>query len=156
MDILQAPMQILKTYKMSIAAVRHRWAIAHYVAFVCAALSTPSNAADGLDLWLKGACGSCHGNRGQGGASSVDFPQGPSLRTSQLDAEGMFEIISCGVPGTRMYASLIGAYKDHACWGIVASGPPQDVLAIEALSADDVRALVQFIRTQIQIEAVGE
>lgn len=149
-------MQILKTPEVLIAAVRYRWVIACYMAFVFAALALPSNAAGGLDLWLKGACGSCHGNRGQGGASSVDFPQGPSLRTSQLDAEGMFEIISCGVPGTRMHASLIGAYKDHACWGVVASEPPQDVLATETLTAADVRALVQFIRTQIQIEAVGE
>lgn len=149
-------MQTLKRYKASAGTARHQWSVVLFTAFASATLPFSSSAADGLELWLKGSCGSCHGNRGQGGASSVDFPQGPSLRVSQLDAEGLFEVIGCGIPGTRMYASLIGAYGDHACWGIVGGVPPQNVLATETFTADEVRTLVQFIQTRIHVASSGE
>lgn len=149
-------MQISKIHKLIDGLARQKRAIIYFAAFLSAATPLPSKAADGFGLWLQGSCGSCHGNRGQGGSSSVDFPQGPSLRTSQLDAEGMFEIIGCGIVGTKMYASLIGAYKDHACWGIVGKEPPPDVLAVETFSAEDIHKLVQFIQSQIQIEPAKE
>ena len=77
---------------------------------------TPEQILAGKRIWADAACYNCHGVNGQGGRSK-DFPRGPSLRTSTLDNELMYEIIACGIPGTQMPGWAKGAYTEHPCFG---------------------------------------
>lgn len=81
-----------------------------------AAAPTPEQIAAGKRVWNDAACYNCHGTSGQGG-HSTDFPAGPSITTSVLDAETMLEVIACGLPGTQMPGWAKGAYTARPCFG---------------------------------------
>ena len=88
----------------------------------------------GLHVWKdRGGCFNCHGDFGQGGEGG-HFPAGPSLRKSALDLETMQQVISCGLPGTKMPFNLAGAYKTEECYGTVGEDPPADVVPGTELS----------------------
>lgn len=117
-----------------------------------AGLPATSNANEGLRLWMQGSCSNCHGNRGQGGASSVDFPQGPSLRITGLNEAEIAEVISCGIPGTRMYASVKGAYTEYPCWGDTTETVPEDVSVIGVFTPEEAATLAAFIVEFIKLK----
>lgn len=102
--------------------------------------------AAGKHVWFEAACSNCHGDHGQGG-ESVDFPKGPSLRTSGLDPDAMLQIIKCGFPNTRMPAWGKGAYIEFACSGLPLGSPPSGTLVSGLYSEDDLKALVAYIQT---------
>jgi len=106
----------------------------------------PSNIALGEKLYVSGGCHNCHGSKGQGGIS-VDFPRGPSLRASQLDHQSMVEIISCGIPDTRMAAWLKGAYTETSCFGDPLGAAPSGTIVTGVFTADEINALVDYIET---------
>ncbi|HVZ14538.1 MAG TPA: c-type cytochrome [Bauldia sp.] len=111
-----------------------------------AAATAPDTAtlATGQKAWNDGACANCHGARGQGG-TSIDFPKGPSLRTTGLDHDGFVSIISCGIPGTRMPAWLKGAYTEKACNGAPLGAIPPGTTVSGAFTADQISALADYI-----------
>lgn len=101
----------------------------------------------GRDVWIEAGCASCHGSRGQGG-TDPDSPAGPSLRTTQLSEDEMFEVIACGRRGVSgMPGWARGAYFELACYGETPGQVPEDVLLIEAFDADQIDALVAYIFT---------
>lgn len=100
--------------------------------------------ATGKQVWSDAGCSNCHGPRGQGGIS-VDFPRGPSLRTTALDKETMLEIIKCGIPGTRMPAWLKGAYTEVECYGEPTGSLPSGMTVPAAFTEDELTALVEYI-----------
>ena len=67
-----------------------------------------------------GYCVNCHGWAGDG-KSGISFhsPAGANLRETKLDAEGLAEVIRCGIPGTEMPYHESGAYRDGRCYGLV-------------------------------------
>lgn len=103
----------------------------------------------GKRLYADAACGNCHGNRGQGGGG-VDFPDGPSLRTSGLDKETMELIIACGIPGTRMPAWLRGAYTETECYGEPIGPHPAGTIVTGIFSEEDISTLVDYIIAEFQ------
>ena len=111
-----------------------------------AAMPDPAKLALGEKLYASAGCHNCHGSKGQGGIS-VDFPRGPSLRASQLDHQGMVEIITCGIPDTRMAAWLKGAYSETACFGEPLGPAPSGTIVTGVFTADEINALVDYIET---------
>jgi hypothetical protein len=109
-----------------------------------AAAPTPEQVLAGKRVWADAACYNCHGNNGQGG-NSKDFPHGPSLRTSQLDAETTLEVIACGLPGTLMPGWAKGAYTERPCFGETGPIPEETrVLAIyDEQQLDDLMAYIE-------------
>jgi mono/diheme cytochrome c family protein len=116
------------------------------------AISTPTPAQDaaqleaGKTVWVN-TCAGCHGVSGQGGAGG-DLPAGPSLRTTELDRDGLLEVISCGRPGTQMPAWLGGAYTVSPCYGLDPGPAPAGTVVVGALSAEEIETLVDYILTE--------
>lgn len=108
------------------------------------ALSQDAHLDEGRQVYRDGGCANCHGPRGQGGVS-IDFPRGPSLRTTLLDKETMLEIIRCGIPGTRMPAWLKGAYTEIECHGEPLGATPSGMVVPAAFTEEQLVALVDYI-----------
>ncbi|MDA0653992.1 MAG: cytochrome c [Proteobacteria bacterium] len=65
----------------------------------------------------KANCSQCHGWHANGFSSHMG--NGPSLRTTSLDREGLVETISCGRPGTYMpYHIALAFTPSFPCYGI--------------------------------------
>jgi mono/diheme cytochrome c family protein len=103
----------------------------------------------GLHVWKdRGGCFNCHGDFGQGGEGG-HFPAGPSLRKSALDVDTMQQVISCGLPGTKMPYNLAGAYKTEECYGTVGEDPPPDVVPGTELSKQEITDLVAYLGARV-------
>lgn len=112
-------------------------------ATTAAAAPSPEQVLAGKRVWADAACYNCHGNNGQGG-NSKDFPHGPSLRTSTLDAATTLEIIACGIPGTLMAAWAKGAYTERPCFG--ETGPvPDDTRVLGVYDEQQLADLMAYI-----------
>ncbi|MEQ1770528.1 MAG: cytochrome c [Devosia sp.] len=70
-----------------------------------------------------GVCANCHGwpGDGQTGTNPMVHVQGSNLRESQLDAQGLYDVIRCGIPGTKMPYHDRVSYKDDRCNGMLMS-----------------------------------
>lgn len=108
------------------------------------AAPTPEQIVAGKRVWVDAACFNCHGTNGQGG-NSKDFPHGPSLRTSTLDAESMLEIIACGIPSTQMPGWAKGAYTERPCFGDEVGPVPADTRIIGAYDEAQLASLMDYI-----------
>ncbi len=105
----------------------------------------PAQSTDaGKGLWTEAGCDGCHGANGQGG-TNPDLPQAPSLRASELDRDGLTEVISCGVADQPMPAWLMGAYTMVACYDAPVGPEPDNVTITGLYSAEQIQALVDFI-----------
>ena len=90
---------------------------------------TQGNAEKGKLVYQRaGVCVNCHGwpGDGQTGTNPMVHVQGPSLRETKLDAQGLYDVIRCGVPGTQMPYHDQTSYKDGRCNGMVMSDLPAD------------------------------
>lgn len=103
--------------------------------------------AEGLEIWRGDAgCFNCHGNFGEGGEGG-HFPAGPSLRRTQLPAEGLRLTIACGRPGTEMPYNLAGAYTEVACYSFPVPTDPATIAATPgvAFTPEQIDALTAYI-----------
>lgn len=68
-----------------------------------------------------GYCANCHGwaGDGQAGRNPLARTAGANLRKTQLDPEGLTQVIKCGLPGTQMPYHDSAAYRDDRCYGMV-------------------------------------
>ena len=66
-----------------------------------------------------GVCVNCHGwpGDGQTGTNPMVHVQGANLRETKLDAQGLYDVIRCGIPGTQMPYHDSVSYKDDRCSG---------------------------------------
>jgi hypothetical protein len=73
-----------------------------------------------------GVCVNCHGWPADGvtGTNPMVHVQGPNLRQTQLDAQGLYDVIRCGIPGTQMPYHDSVSYKDDRCHGMLMSDFP--------------------------------
>jgi mono/diheme cytochrome c family protein len=73
-----------------------------------------------------GVCASCHGWPGDGvsGRNPMSHADAPSLRETQLDPQGLYDVIRCGIPGTPMPYHDSVSYKDGRCNGQLMSDFP--------------------------------
>lgn len=102
--------------------VLKRFRIAQFVggtALVSVLLShsvAAQDAAFGKTVWLTQApCAECHGWMGDGNSADPRQPRGANLRETQLDVDGIVQIVLCGIPGTAMPAFDPKAYSDDRC-----------------------------------------
>ena len=63
----------------------------------------------------------CHGWPGDGvsGRNPRSPAAGANLRESGLDAQGLYDVIRCGLPGTQMPYHDQASYKDDRCFGML-------------------------------------
>ena len=68
-----------------------------------------------------GICISCHGWDGNGmGKNPRSEGAAAHLRETQLDTQGLMDVIKCGLPGTPMPFHFSAAYRDpEVCFGAV-------------------------------------
>lgn len=66
-----------------------------------------------------GDCMRCHGWAADGRSGvHLRAPPGSNLRETALDAEGLAEVIRCGLPGTPMPYHSRQAYDGDGCYGM--------------------------------------
>ena len=106
--------------------------------------ASPSAAQEeGVNIWRRGGCASCHGGLAQGGGEGEN-PEGPSLRQTDLDRDLLWETVACG-RGEMPY-NLEGAYREISCYGIPAGeAVPEGFTPGAQLSAEELDVLVDFL-----------
>ncbi len=90
---------------------------------------TQGNAEKGKLVYQRvGVCVNCHGWPGDGitGTNPMVHVQGSNLRETQLDAQGLYDVIRCGIPGSQMPYHDQASYKDDRCHGMLMSDLPAD------------------------------
>ena len=71
-------------------------------------------------------CVNCHGWPGNGRDGVMLQRGGANLRETKLDAQGLYDTIRCGIPGTQMPYHDQTSYKDGRCNGLLMSDFPAD------------------------------
>ena len=76
---------------------------------------------DGLKVYkTTGVCQDCHGWTGGGGLPGDEGPAGPSLIVTDLDWEGIVEVVRCGRASTGMPRHSKTSWgADTTCYGMV-------------------------------------
>ncbi len=85
---------------------------------------TQGNAEKGKQVYQRvGACVNCHGwaGDGQSGRNPLSHASAANLRETKLDAQGLYDTIRCGIPGTKMPYHDSVSYKDDRCYGMLMS-----------------------------------
>ena len=85
---------------------------------------TQGDAERGKQVYQRlGVCVNCHGwpGDGQSGLNPMVHVAGANLRETQLDAQGLYDVIRCGIPGTQMPYHDQASYKDDRCNGMLMS-----------------------------------
>jgi len=85
---------------------------------------TQGDAEKGKRVYQRvGVCVNCHGWPGDGesGRNPMVHVAGTNLRETQLDPQGLYDVIRCGLPGTKMPYHDRVSYKDDRCNGLLMS-----------------------------------
>ena len=112
----------------------------------------------GRTIYQKvGYCVKCHGWPGDG-ISGISFqaPAGSSLRATKLDAEGLTEVIRCGIPGTEMPYHEAAAYRDDRCYGLVLSDFEEGTAPVRGKTFPDKQFVDLIAYLQAQMIGLGE
>ena len=111
---------------------------------------SPEDVAAGMRIFRqKGDCQACHGWAADGRKMESQMPDGPSLRTTQLNRTLLTDTIRCGRPGAQMPAFLDGAYTAIPCYGLPKGPPPPGLELTPVLSSDEIEALVDYLMAKI-------
>lgn len=106
--------------------------------------------AAGLELWKTSGCADCHGPFADGNAEEDDYPAGPSLRSTRLDAAALRRTISCGRPGAGMPSFDEGAYTVRPCYGRALGEKPDNLQPTpRALSPDEIDTVIAYLQARI-------
>ncbi|AKR55066.1 hypothetical protein GCM10011321_17460 [Youhaiella tibetensis] len=103
----------------------------------------------GFKVFKGSDCAGCHGWAGNG-QKIGENPDGPSLRSIDMDDAVLKETILCGRPGTNMPSHDPKAYTDDRCYGMDAAAAegmtPHKGKPMTSDQADD---LVAYIQTEL-------
>jgi mono/diheme cytochrome c family protein len=115
------------------------------------AAADPAQLERGKVVWGERAgCASCHGWAADG-ENAGPSPEGPSLRTTELDAAQIHEVVQCGRPGTAMPYHDRQAYKDTRCYGSTkADLGDQAPTPGVPLSAKEIDAVTAYVVTNFK------
>ena len=83
---------------------------------------TQGDAEKGKQVYQRvGVCVNCHGwaGDGQSGRNPMAHAAAANLRESKLDAQGLYDTIRCGIPGTQMPYHDSVSYRDDRCFGML-------------------------------------
>ena len=111
---------------------------------VLAYAQDPARIRQGMEIWQRAGCASCHGSDARGGESG-EQPGGPNLRRSRLDREDFVATVACGRPGTAMPFNLAGAYTEISCYEIPVGEVPDEVVGGVRLTSDEIGLLVDYV-----------
>jgi mono/diheme cytochrome c family protein len=101
-----------------------------------------------------GYCVNCHGWAGDGNSGiSMHAPVGANLRETKLDAEGLAEVIRCGIPGTGMPYHESAAYRDDRCYGQVRADFEEGTVPVRGKTFRD-RQLADLV-AYLQVHMIG-
>lgn len=93
--------------------------------FIASPDFTQGDADKGKQVYQRAAmCVNCHGWGGDGGAGSNPMAHAglvANLRETQLDAPGLYDVVRCGIPGTKMPYHDSVSYRDDRCNGLLMS-----------------------------------
>lgn len=95
-----------------------------FAEFVASPDFTQGDAEKGKRVYQRvGVCANCHGWPGDGesGRNPMVHVAGANLRETQLDPQGLYDVIRCGIPGTQMPYHDRVSYKDERCNGMLLS-----------------------------------
>ena len=92
-------------------------------AFIANPDFTQGDAEKGKRVFQRvGVCVNCHGWAADGlRTNPMVHVVGSNLRETKLDAQGLYDIIRCGIPGTQMPYHDSVSYKDDRCNGLLMS-----------------------------------
>jgi mono/diheme cytochrome c family protein len=85
---------------------------------------TQGDAEKGRRIYQRvGACVNCHGWAGDGesGRNPMVRVAGANLRETKMDAQGLYDTVRCGIPGTQMPYHDRASYRDGRCNAMVMS-----------------------------------
>jgi hypothetical protein len=102
----------------------------------------------GATMWSEAGCFACHGDLAEGGGDAANA-LGPNLRSTQLEREGLIEVISCGRPGTPMPMHLEGAYTEVPCYDMPLGPVPDNVTGTGVFTVEEVGSLVDFLEEHV-------
>lgn len=108
------------------------------------------DAALGKSIWInKVNCRDCHGWGGHGDPDDPQALRGSNLRETNLDAEGLAEVMRCGRPGTPMPYFRRTAWNpgEANCFGITREEVGDDVpqRGNTTLTEREIRAITTLI-----------
>jgi hypothetical protein len=108
----------------------------------------------GKNVFQKvGYCVNCHGwaGDGQAGRNPLSHAAAANLRETQLDTEGLTEVIKCGLPGTPMPYHDSAAYKDDRCYGMVMSDfdPGNEPIRGKTFRDKQLTDLIAYLQTHM-------
>ena len=100
-----------------------------------------------------GYCVNCHGwaGDGQSGRNPLSHAAAANLRESQLDKEGLIEVIKCGIPGSKMPYHDGAAYRDDRCYGMVMADfdPGSEPVRGKTFRDKELANLVAYLQTHM-------
>jgi mono/diheme cytochrome c family protein len=111
-----------------------------------------SRVAVGKELFKsKGSCVFCHGWAGDGGGNPHSPGNASNLRRTQLSRAQLFEVVSCGRPGTAMPHFNAYAYVEDPCYGIEGSPggrivPPNPPRPLQPREID---AIIDYLQAKV-------
>ena len=83
---------------------------------------TQGDAEKGKQVYQRvGYCVFCHGwaGDGQSGRNPLSHAAAANLRETKLDAQGLYDTIRCGIPGSQMPYHDSVSYRDKRCFGML-------------------------------------
>lgn len=100
----------------------------------------------GLDAFKEGGCRACHGWAANGDREGPT-PQGPSLRETLLNYDGLVYTVTCGRLGSEMPYFLRNAYRDDEHCGLDAEAagdmiPPRSQSLLDEEEIADLAAYI--------------
>jgi mono/diheme cytochrome c family protein len=113
----------------------------------------PANVRRGKTVWNdKATCGFCHGWAGDGNGEPRSPGRAPSLRTTPLDRDGIYEVVQCGRPNSAMPYHDQFAYTDKRCYDStkedLGTNMPQP--ALQGLNRNEIGWVVDYVMAMVK------
>ena len=148
---LRRPLSVILPALVGLAVLFSTFASAQDTTAAAALVGDPER---GKIVFQKvGYCVSCHGwaGDGQAGRNPLSRAGSANLRETQLDTEGLTEVIKCGLPGTKMPYHEAAAYRDDRCNGMVLTDfePGGEPIRGKTFRDKDVANLVAYMQTHM-------
>ena len=123
-------------------------------AFIAKPDFTQGDAERGKQIYQRvGVCVNCHGwaADGESGTNPMVHVQGSNLRQTKLDAQGLYDVIRCGIPGTQMPYHDQTSYKDDRCNGLLMSdiAPDQQPVKGKTFREEQMVDLIAYLEKYV-------
>ena len=100
----------------------------------------------------KATCGFCHGWAGDGGGDPHSPGAGANLRKTQLDRDGIYEVVRCGRPNTAMpHFDQFAWTKGEECYGMTEADIGKDMPPppTASLQKREINAVLDYLFAKV-------